>query len=390
MSATSGRNLAIFCDGTWNNRDKTDHPTSVARLEAVLRQAAPAQGARETLTKYDPGVGSEDRAHPVLTALDKLWGGILGAGLTRNIRECYSFLVENYREGDRIYIFGFSRGAYTARSLSGLLRASGIVEHARDIDRAMAWYRDQHPRTHPATAESYAFRARHSPAFHTSAAEAAWRGDQGLPVGARLFVQYLGVFDTVGSHGVPGLLGQFRRIPGGHRFHDHHLSSSVLSGRHAVGLDETRRFYRATLWENVARLNAGRTDAQRPYQQLWFPGSHGKIGGAGAERGLSNATLGWIVEGAVAAGLPVTLPEDLQAAPDAYSAPLHNPAKLDPTVLLQRVRNGPPTGAVEDLHDTAVQRILTDPAYRPGSLRQVLLWHGAMAALRQRGGTRVV
>ena len=134
----SARNIAVFCDGTWNNRDRTENDTSVARLEEVVQEAQGQQGRAEQRTWYQAGVGANDGLKGIWKLLDKFRGGALGRGLTADIRECYQFLVDTYRPGDKLFIFGFSRGAYTARSLAGLIRSAGIVSHSDDIDAAMA------------------------------------------------------------------------------------------------------------------------------------------------------------------------------------------------------------------------------------------------------------
>jgi uncharacterized protein (DUF2235 family) len=267
------------------------------------------------------------------------------------------------------------------------------VRKASDIDRAMGWYRSRDKATHPGSEASHKLRAEISPHLHTSAAEAAWRRAEGLPEGQAFHVDYLGIFDTVGAHGVPGVLGQFRAVPGGHGFHDHELSRSVLAGRHAVALDETRMLYRPTLWSNFDKLteiSRMRGDAELAYQQLWFPGSHGKLGGSGAERALSNAALAWIVDGAERSGLRIDLPESLRPEPDAYLGSLHNEAAgFDPTGLLRWVRRGPGAGEMEALHATARARLATRSDYRPGSLRKMLLDGGSLAAVKRVEAGRV-
>ena len=387
----SARNIAVFCDGTWNNRDRTENDTSVARLEEVVQEAQGQQGRAEQRTWYQAGVGANDGLKGIWKLLDKFRGGALGRGLTADIRECYQFLVDTYRPGDKLFIFGFSRGAYTARSLAGLIRSAGIVSHSDDIDAAMAWYRNRAAITHPSSPQSHMFRARVAPLYYTSAEEREWRCANGMAPGTALGIDYLGVFDTVGAHGVPGVLGQFRAVSGGHGFHDHQLSRSVYAGRHAVAIDETRILYSPTLWANLAHLNTLKgqsASGANPYQQLWFPGAHGKLGGSGAERALSKAVLAWIVQGAIEAGLPIDLPESLQPEPDAHLGPLHNTSKgFDPTGLLRWVRNGPAIGAIDDLHETTLARIKDRPDYRPGALRKLLLDGQSLREIQDRAPT---
>jgi len=372
------KHLAVFCDGTWNDRDRTDHPTTVARLASLLQDAPPAG----VVAFYDAGVGAPEPDTPggVAGWWYRLRGGALGDGLTRNIADCYRFLIETYAPGDRIHVFGFSRGAYTARSLGGLLRNCGLPEDPAHLPEALAWYRSRDAASHPGTEASRALRARLSPRVHTSAAERAWRAARGLPEGVPLDLGYIGVFDTVGAHGLGGVLGQFRRgVPGGHGFHDHDLSSLVRAGRHAIALDEARVLYRPTRWTNLAQLNAAAgPDAEggARYRQAWFPGTHGTVGGSGPERRLANRAAAWIVAGARAAGLPIDTAGDpaLALTETDHLGPLEIPVPgRDPSGWVNWARRGPGPDEVAALHAVARRRLADDPTYRPASLRHALL-----------------
>ena len=150
------KKIAIFCNGTWNSLD-TATLTNVARLAKCV--AAHDVHGTPQIVYYDDGVGVGDGISPVVDWLTRKLGGVLGRGLDRKIETAYRFLVLNYEPGDAIYVFGFSRGAYTARSLCGLVRKCGIVR--RDcfdqIPAAIRFYRD--PR-HPRDPELVAFRQR--------------------------------------------------------------------------------------------------------------------------------------------------------------------------------------------------------------------------------------
>ncbi|MEM6634773.1 MAG: DUF2235 domain-containing protein [Pseudomonadota bacterium] len=384
------KNIAIFCDGTWNNRDKTDSPTSVARLEEIVDVAKDNDGNGQK-SHYQIGLGANDDVEGAAKFLDKFRGGALGRGLTQDLRECYEFLIETYAPGDRIFIFGFSRGAYTARSFAGLIRAAGIPEEKKHIGAAMAWYRNRHKDTHPNSDASHQLRAQISPRVFTSNKERDWRTAQFMDTGQPVDIGYLGIFDTVGAHGIPGVLGQFRAVPGGHGFHDHDLSSLVRSGRHAMGLDETRVLYRPTKWSNLDELNRvlGKDDeGGLRYRQLWFPGDHGKIGGSGSERRISNSVLEWIVEGARVAGLGAPLTSEVEAKADDYLGSLTNGGGFDPTGLIRWTRRGPGAGETDELHDVAKRRIVEVSSYRPGSLRRMLLDQASLADLQQEHATR--
>mmetsp|Transcript_29359 Transcript_29359/g.57216 ORF Transcript_29359/g.57216 Transcript_29359/m.57216 type:complete len:385 (-) Transcript_29359:1347-2501(-) len=382
-------NIALFFDGTWNHKDRTDNPTSVARMSVALDDDTSAK-SKQTKHKYIPGVGANDDKGAVGKAVDKLRGGALGRGLTKDIRDGYVFLRENYKAGDKIFIFGFSRGAYTARSLAGLIRASGLVRDEDDINKAIARYRNRASETGPKTNESLEFRAEKSPDFYTNETERDWRREKGKPVGDAITIAYMGIFDTVGSNGIPGILSQLGLVPGGHGFHDHELSSMVQSGRHALGLDERRRLYGHTEWANLPRLNrdAGMDAAGGArYRQAWFPGDHGMIGGSGAHRQISNTVLAWVLEGAAVAGLEVTMPADVMAKPQDYTGPLTNKARGGGWA--GKWRSGPADTALADVHDAALKRVRDVPEYRPKSLK-LLKVSGWQAMVDTELSTRIV
>jgi uncharacterized protein (DUF2235 family) len=298
-------------------------------------------------------------------------------------------------------VFGFSRGAYTARSLAGLIRSTGII--GRDaLDRmpeAVARYRSRQEDTHPNRDASHAFRADISPRVVTSRAEAEWRAARGLPEAPRLRIAFLGVWDTVGALGVPADLLGLRRLTARHyRFHDAELSSLVRSARHAVALDERRRTFEPTLWQNVPELNAEADDGgPPPYRQIWFAGEHGAVGGGGDLRDLSSIALAWMVEGAQSAGLAFD-PEQLDAlrAEQNELGPLSG-ASAPGRGLVNRItrlrlqdREGPER--FDDLHPAVYRRWSARPAdgsgppYRPGSLARIegqILAHHETAADRR-------
>jgi uncharacterized protein (DUF2235 family) len=299
------KRLAICFDGTWNRLD-APHPTNVLfTAESVLPVAA---DGTVQVVYYDEGVGTEEG--------ESLTGGMFGAGLLRNLSEAYRFIIFNYAPGDEIHIFGFSRGAYTARSFAGLLATSGIVSrrHAGRANEAIQLYRRRE--ASKAFVEAMlAFRLECSPELCVSDDEDTWRGQkiEGYSPGAttRLKVAYLGIWDTVGSLGIPGYIAFASAVNRGFQFHDVSLSTMVARARHAVAIDERKQDFSPTLWDNLDILNAqhGATPGSptAPYQQLWFPGGHGSVGGGGERRGLSDGALLWIWEGATQAGLEFDL-----------------------------------------------------------------------------------
>ena len=345
--------LAVFCDGTWNSNDRPGYETNVYRLFGAVKDGAVAPDGVVQRSHYEKGVGTADGKKGLAKLVDKVAGGALGWGLTRNIEDCYRWLIQTYTPGDEIYIFGFSRGAYTARSLAGMIRSGGIPRSVEAIPHVVSWYKDRSKITEPSTDRSAAFRWSVSPDVVTGDEEVEWRKKNGKPAGHRLFIEYQGIWDTVGALGVPGVLGPFSKLLNTrYRFHDHRLSRSTRAGRHAISVDEDRKMYRPTLWENLPSLNEKATGT--PYRQIWFPGDHGVVGGSGKKRGLSNHTLKWIAEGAIDAGLHVD-PSALATAgePDFQDA-LTNRPKIDFPLL-----NGPrgPVTDPTDLADATLDRL---------------------------------
>jgi len=381
------KRIAIFSDGTWNRSD-VQSPTNVVRLAQTVRLTA--QDGRSQQVFYLMGVGSGKGSSAVGRVLDRYVGGALGWGLEQTIEEAYRALIFCYEPGDEIYIFGFSRGAYTARSLAGLIRSCGIPprENVHRVEEAMRRYRTRNRRfAKPDAEESFAYRADLAPFTATSDAEWDWRLQNRPGMCVNLKITYLGVWDTVGALGVPNYWWIAGYLNGRHRFHDAALSRSVASARHAVAIDERRRAYASTGWDNLDRLNrqalvlpngadlvtVPRTDL--PYREEWFPGDHGSVGGGGEVKGLSAYAFDWIAEGAQTGGLDLR-PERWAAirAEADITAPVHN--QRFPGLLTQWMRKSgrdrPGPASVEKVSDTARAKVAGDPAYRPGALRRVM------------------
>jgi len=333
---------------------------------------------------YVQGVGTGRGTSKLARLVDKFGGGAFGWGLTRTIEEAYRSLAFSYEPGDEIYIFGFSRGAFTARSLAGLIRSSGIPPRTR-IDRiplAIARYRSGKKKTKPNDIESFQFRHDINADIVTSPEEAAWRQQNNLARGEMLNIAYLGVWDTVVALGIPAHYGALARMFNGkYNFHDADLSRSVKSARHAISIDERRRTYPPAPWANLPILNGAVAGDQQPYHQAWFPGNHGSVGGGGDITGLSSDTLVWIAEGAQAAGLQFeTDLLDWHKDQRDHMASLIN-TKTPKTGLLKRLTEmvkkdrNPPLGGNE-ISPAARQRWKDDPTYRPKTLADVAADYG--------------
>jgi uncharacterized protein (DUF2235 family) len=366
------KRIVIACDGTWNRLDAA-FPTNVAKLARAVLPVGP--GGVAQITCHLDGVGSGRGTGYLAQSVDRVLGGTLGLGLMTTLEEAYRFLVLTYAPGDEIHLLGFSRGAFMARSLAGLLRTSGILErrNAPAIPDAIGLYRRRMAIGGADGQAAMAFRARLSAHVTTSPREADRRVASGLTPGVPLAIAYVGVWDTVGALGIPSHFTLAARLNRGLAFHDTALSRLVRAARHAVAIDERRRTFPPTLWANIRALNLGA--GRLAYAQRWFPGDHASVGGGGPVTELSDDALVWIAEGAAAAGLAL----DAAALADWRQA--RNPlgplrARPRPSILGRLLaldthdRTGP--SRLAELAEAAVRRWHADPGYRPGSLRRLL------------------
>ena len=376
------KRIAIFIDGTWNRPD-AEHPTNVLRLSRCVEHQCKKDETRQFVI-YAQGVGSDQGSTLMARKLDRAFGGGFGWGSMQLIESVYRQLIYAYEPDDEIYVFGFSRGAFAARSLVGLIRCCGILPryHLGEVPNAVARYMDRSSATHPEDPSSYIYREKYAPLTATSDKEYKWRRRDGKQSDSvRLRISYVGVWDTVGALGLPAIVPGAKTFNQHYEFHDTELSSSVMSARHAVALDERRKTFPAHLWSNLDELN-GRTDLEdeerfrRPFLQQWFPGDHGSVGGGGSRIGLSSIALHWIAQGAEEAGLEISWEAfDKEAWRLNIHSPTHN--KFGPTGIIGQFLNWMakdregPTDVLDDLSVAALDRFRLDDTYRPKSLNQV-------------------
>ncbi|MCF2903488.1 DUF2235 domain-containing protein [Octadecabacter sp. CECT 8868] len=364
------KRIAIFIDGTWNRPD-AKHPTNVVRLAQCVRDGG--EDGMPQVVSYQTGVGAGQGNTWLARRSDRIFGGALGWGLTAIIENAYRDLVFLYEPGDEICVFGFSRGAFAARSLVGLIRSCGIPSRDRlaEIPAALDRYRSMDPTTHPNTDESHDYRLGFSPRVTTSDKERAWREKKGHSVAdvIPLKIAYLGVWDTVSALGAPEFLPISRWTNTQYRFHDAELSSMVLAARHAISIDERRITFPSYPWSNMPELNEENESRLIPsHQQLWFAGNHGAVGGGGDQIGLSSISLNWIALGAARAGLALDWSEmDKVAWHFDAKDPLDN--KFGPVGLSGLLMNGftkdrvgPKT--LDEMSMAAVDRAAEDQTYR--------------------------
>ena len=380
------KRIVICCDGTWNRLDAR-HQTNVARLS----EAIPGDGGKDAAGRavaqvvyHLDGVGSGRGTGDLARAADRIFGGAFGWGLDALVIDAYRFLVLNYDPGDRIYLFGFSRGAYCARSLCGLIRRAGILERrrAREIPKAMALYRNMDKEARPDGAAAKAFRARNASHVTTVEGEEDWRArwigteegkraaDQMHPAPTPLRLAYLGVWDTVGALGVPqGLIARGLArlgVRNRHMFHDTKLSPLLDAARHAIAIDERRNSFAPARW-GLDDLRGARSITQtegweRRYLQQWFPGAHCAVGGGGSDETLALGALRWIAEGAGEAGL--RLDEGMLegwAKEARFNGPINGGVRFrGPLAAYYRIFSGDRPGieAFDDISDVARRRWL--------------------------------
>ncbi len=287
------RRLVLCCDGTWNHA-VNPQVSNIEKLARAVRSGVVPGTDTVQVVGYVGGVGS--RGYTV----DRLLGGAFGYGFTRNVVEGYRFLAMSYAPGDEIVILGYSRGVYTARSVAGMISQVGLLT-AGAVDAGLLGEAERLYRLsalRPEGAEAGAV-AREKARFK---AEHSWDAP----------VRFLGVFDTVGALGVPVLS---RRK---HRFHDVRLSAVVQTARQALAIDERRITFAPCLWEVPDGDPPGRVE------QVWFPGTHGDVGGGGARCGLSDLALEWMAEELAAVGV------DIDAGRLAGQLSRRAPLLLDP------------------------------------------------------------
>lgn len=362
------KRIVVLCDGTWNSPDIAD-TTHLPEL-AVALETGPHQ-----VVKYFSGVGVNDDARFetfFARGINKVLGGATGWGLGAKVKAAYTAIAEIYEPGDEIYLFGFSRGAFTARSVAGMIRKCGIVDDtsASGIKRAFRLYRKAGKGNHPDMPNIQAERARISPRFATSEKDQKAR----LKPAPLVNIAYLGVWDTVGARGIPVAIFGFVAALWNrqYQFHDMQLSSLVASARHAVACDERRVFYEPTLWDNMDDLNARRRDAQggAAYRQMWFVGDHAIIGGSANTDALSRITMHWVAEGAPA----LTYRDGMDPTTDGADHLFVSPRLTDPRgvyAIAQNLlawRSGPERDT--DLHESTRNRLRDLADYRPGSLKR--------------------
>ena len=282
------KRIIVCCDGTWDADDTQTNDTNVALLARSVHGAQQTGGILQ-IVLYLRGVGTTG------LKLETFIEGATGIGVDDNIRSAYQFISQNYIPGDEIYLFGFSRGAFTARSLAGLITACGVLyrEALCALPDAWIYYRSPKPHSPAAFAAKYNLKSHVDPQ-----------------------ITFLGVWDTVGSLGIPGsLLAASNKEK--FAFHDTSPSPLLKHAVQALAIDEHRHDFSPTFWTGAVPPGA-------TIQQVWFAGAHSDVGGGYKTRSLADIPLVWMAKQAETTGLAL----DWKCLPDPsmldVSAPAHD------------------------------------------------------------------
>lgn len=300
------KNLIFLADGTGNDSDSSA-ATNVYKLYQRLRNDVPGH---KRMSPYDVDAHLKSRGISQITQYDRgvgsrktdFVGKATGRGISKNIKDGYEFLIRFYEPGDKVFLFGFSRGAYTVRSLAGLVGYCGIPRRQagdgdllheeklriKRVNSAYAIYKSHYGpegfEKRRALGDQFIFD--HGYDVHAEAGDRA--------------VYCIGVWDTVRALGY-ARGWKDKEIPGfRHKFHDHELSRHVRHAFHALSIDDPRREFFPTIWNEPtsAQLKANETGKKNPqtFEQVWFPGVHSDVGGGYKESQLSDITLAWMID----------------------------------------------------------------------------------------------
>ena len=339
------KNIVVFSDGTGQEGGKGNN-TNVYKLFNLVEDRT-----AEQITFYDRGLG---------TGWRKITGNISGMGISQNIYECYRFIFENYMAGDNIFLFGFSRGATTVRSLSAFIHLFGILPKSRPelIKHAYKIYKIEDDKERKERADELVARNHNH-----------WTK-----------IKFLGVWDTVSALGVPlksldMLVDWFPVFR--HKYHNLRLSESVEHARQALAIDDERLTFHPKIWDKEINLK------YQSMKQVWFAGMHTDVGGGYKEQDLSDIPLIWMVEEAKQYGLRIYAKHEVKTHPDADGI-MHNSREGFPGYLFRKATRtwDSQTHGKPLIHQSVLLRKLNKensqtPPYKPWILNlehEVELW----------------
>lgn len=296
-SSATKKRLALYLDGTWN---EVSDNTNIWRFRALFSPKS-ADGC-EQRAYYSTGLGTQFG--------EKIRGGLFGDGIDQAITGAYEWLIDNYAEGDEIFIFGFSRGAYTARSLSGFISKCGLLQSGAPlgVNQLFKRYRRSGENTiwHLKDEQSQ------------GKADFSFEEDWMLKFSLAVPVKFVGVFDTVGALGVP-FPGFHRLFGSAYEFLNTGLRQTNEFAFHAMAIDEHRKEFAPTLWSNQGATSAKSRPIERT-EQRWFIGAHANVGGGCFNDPLAQLPFNWLARKAESLGLSFRPGFDAEA--NAANAPI--------------------------------------------------------------------
>ncbi len=283
------KNIIICLDGTGNQPGPD--PSNIVKLYRMLRRESDKQ-----ITYYDAGVGTmgdQGLKTKIARKINKWLGLAFGRGLMKNVMEAYTFLMDRYEDGDKVYIFGFSRGAYTARALAAFIKECGLLEQGAYglFPYAMKFFHEKSPEgDREAIAEFNKIRSTFRSTYGRLLKDPN-DPDNPKKSSYQLRIHFLGLFDTVKSYG---------SIKNPVIFRNEETNPSVRTLRHAIAIDEKRQYFPQMHWKASAK-------ASQDCKEVWFAGVHSDIGGGypEPESGLAKIALEWMCHEAVLSGLLV-------------------------------------------------------------------------------------
>ena len=374
LKSTQRKQLAVFLDGTWNN---VGDDTNVWRLKSLLSPTG-TDGAPQ-LAYYEKGVSG-------------FLGGWAGKGLDDDITDAYLWLIDHYNpdnQDDDIFIFGFSRGAYSARSLAGFIVKCGLLKAggALSVRQLYNRYRKADARTLRAL-----LAARDNGTLKDATLEEQWMMKYSMPI----HIKFVGVWDTVGELGIPlfSIQGISRSTL---RFHSTELMPPVDYGFHALAINENRRAFSPTLWTvRTPSTPDPNADPPRPLssvEQRWFVGAHANVGGGNDSDVLPQIPLRWLMKKASLHGLTFRADVDLDG--DELKAEVTNSYRkfmygiyrlFSPRYFRpigappKQVENGTESSVNETIDASVFARWKSRADYRPPNLADWADRHGANIA----------
>lgn len=322
------KNIVVLSDGT-GQEGGVGYNTNIYKIFNIIEDRTKNQ-----IAFYDPGLG---------TAGAELLQQVTGYGISKNIKDCYKFIFENYESGDQIYLLGFSRGAATVRSLSSFIHYFGILPKSRPdlVDEAYGIYKIKNEEKRRSQAESFIER------HHTMWAR----------------IKFLGCFDTVSALGFPikGISSLLDRISFfNHNFHNFKLSKSVEKAYHALSIDDKRKTFHPTLWDSDI-------ESYQTLKQVWFSGVHTDVGGGYKEHDLSDIPFLWLFRQAELNGLKIYSKDRIVITPKADGI-MHDSMQgwWQSIIYKEKVRSWPISRKDKPIiHQTVIDRADKIKDYKP-------------------------